>query len=197
MLLAESELSLPGGIEWLVRTFSGGGLEGPGRHLRCGGQGSDQEVLCGRNLGLWRGFDGGGAGSSGVAEFLPQDTGVDTHAVSNLLRQPVADNAAWHPLDVRKQVVQGLNLAVGATYGERGSGAFDQVVEVFLRAAQGFLIGGFPLAAQEEVRVESGIEGQDLDLEVLLDQKPEGAFGGGGAGRVGIEIDHDVLGKAP
>src|SRR5882762_3516735 len=152
MLLAEGELGLPGGVEGLVRTLPGGGLEGPRRHLRGSRQGTDQKVLCGGNLALGSGFNRGrGPGPGSVAQFLAEDAGIDADAVRNFLRQLVANDATRHPLNVWQQVVQGLDFALGATDGKLGAGALDQVVEVLLRTAQGFFVSGFSLAAEEQI----------------------------------------------
>ena len=73
------------------------------------------------------------------------------------------------------------------------AGALDQVVEVGLGFLQGGAVGIFAFAADEEVGIESGLEGEHLDVELFFDQQAQCAFGGFGSGGVGVEIDDDIL----
>ena len=52
-----------------------------------------------------------------MAQLLAQHGGIDAQAMRNLVGQFVAHDAAGHPLNVRQQVVQGLDLALGSARG--------------------------------------------------------------------------------
>ncbi len=93
-----------------------------------------------------------------------------------------------------QEIVHSFDLAFGAAHRELAASAFDQVVEILLGVSQRAAISVFTFAADKQVRIEARFQGEHLDLKFLFDQQAEGAFGGLGASRVRIEIDHDVLG---
>ena len=63
------------------------------------------------------------------------------------MRELVADNAAGNPLDVGQEIIHRFDFAFAAAHGELAAGPLNQVVEVFLRMAQGSPVGFFSLAA--------------------------------------------------
>ena len=107
--------------------------------------------------------------------------------------QFVAHNAAGDALHVGEQVIHGFDFSFGAARGELRARAFDQVVEISLRVAQRFAVGVFSFATDVEVGIESLLEGEYLDLKFFFDQQTQGALGGLGARRIGIEVHYDVL----
>ena len=137
-----------------------------------------------------------GARAGCVAKFLAHHGGVDAQLLRDLVGQFVAHDAAGDALNVRQQIVHRFLLAVSAAHGELRAGALDQVVEIFLRVAQGFAVGVFAFAADVEVGIESLFESEDLDLKLFFDQQADGALSGFGSGGVGIEVHDDVLTEA-
>ena len=73
---------------------------------------------------------------------------------------------------------------------------FDEVVEIFLRMLQGFIVSNLAFAPDVEVRIESAVQRQHFDLEILADQQRQGAFGRSRTCRVGIEVHDNVLAEA-
>ncbi len=84
------------------------------------------------------------------------------------MRQFVAYDAARYSLNVGQQIIHGLYLAFAASHGELRAGALDQVVEIFLRVAQGFAVRFFSFAADVEIGVEALVKGENFDGEFLF-----------------------------
>ena len=131
-----------------------------------------------------------------MTEFLAQDGGVDLEFLRDLLREFVAHDAAGDALDVRQEIVHRFVFAFGAADGKLRACALDQVVEVFLRVAQGLTVGVLAFAADVEVGIESLLEGEDLDLEFFFDEQAQSTLGGLCSGRVGVEVHDYILAEA-
>src|SRR5206468_620203 len=142
------------------------------------------DLSLGRNFQL----DGGTAGD-GMFQFLAQDGGVDADLLSNLSGEFVAHDAAGNALDVGEYVVHGLDLAFGGADRELGAGALDQVIEVTLGGAKGRRVGLLAFATNEEVGIETGFEGEYLDVEFFFHEQAESALGGLGTGGVRVEVN--------
>ena len=132
----ERELSLAGRVELLFRAVPGGKMNFGRLHFRGRGQGPDQDLFRVGYLSLRRRFQaGGGAVGGGMLQFLAQHGRINSQLLRNFQRQLIANDPARHPLDVRKKIVDRLDLAFGAAHGKLSAGAFDQVVEIFLRSS--------------------------------------------------------------
>src|SRR5208282_6366004 len=73
---------------------------------------------------------------------------------------------------------------------------FDQVVEIFLRAAQRRAVGVLALAPDVEIGIEALLQREDLDLKIFFHKQTKCAFGRLRSGGIGIEVDHNVLAEA-
>ena len=129
-------------------------LEGKGKFTARG------ESLKQNALGFGEGRLGGGrelgcgAGSGDVAKFLAQNGRVDLQFLRDVGGEFVADDAAGNALDVRQEIVDGFDLALGGA-GKLGLGALDEVIKVLLRGLQSRAVGGSSLAADDRGRDRS------------------------------------------
>ena len=68
-----------------------------------------------------------------MLEFLAQHRRIDAQFLRDLMSKLIANDAARNALDVWKQIIQRLHLALGAADGKLGAGALNQVIEIALR----------------------------------------------------------------
>src|SRR5439155_23572110 len=108
----------------------------------------------------------------------------------------VANDAARGSLNVRKQVIHRLHLALLAACRKLRTGTLDQVVEISLRMLQGIAVSLLYFAPNKQVGVETIFECKDVDREFLFHQNTQGALSGSGAGSIRVEIHNHVLAEA-
>src|SRR5579863_9255254 len=165
-------MRLTGGIELFFGALAGGEVLLGSLNFAGRGQSPNQEFLGNGDLGFdWSLYAGGRSVGGGMFEFLPQNGRIDAEFLRDLTGQFVAYDPAGHALDMRQQVIQSLHFSFCATNRELALGALDQVGEITLRMLEGFAIGVFAFAPNEEIGVESRFESQHLDLEFFLNQQ--------------------------
>ncbi len=138
----------------------------------------------------------GRASRGHVLQFLPQSAGIDAQFLRDFLRQFVADDSAWNALDVGQEMIHRLLFALGTAHGKLGAGAFDQVVEIFLRGLQRGGVGVFAFAADVEIGIETLLEGKHSNVKFFLHEETQRALRGLCSGCIRIEVDDNVLGES-
>ncbi len=130
LLGAERVIGLLGGIIDLLLTVLV--LEGE-REFAARGESMQQNALGfgQRRLGSGREL-GCGARSGDVTKFLAQNSRVDLQFLRDVGGEFVADNAAGDALDVRQQIIDRFDLALGGAR-KLGLSALDQIIKVLLR----------------------------------------------------------------
>src|ERR1700691_3388715 len=131
-----------------------------------------------------------------MLQFLPQHGGIDPQFLRNLQSQFVAGNPAWHSLNVRQKMIDGLYLALRVPRRKHASRPIKQIIEVFLRVLERRAISVFALAHDKQVGIESALQGENSDAELFFDEQAKRALGGARPRRVGIEVDHNILGES-
>ena len=70
-------------------------------------------------------------------------------------RQFVADDPAWHSLNVRQEVIDGFDLVLRVLRRKLCPSPVNQIVKIFLRMIERRAISGFAIATDKEVGIES------------------------------------------